>query len=224
MSKLRLVSFSGALVLAALIGGTIMSAVAAAPTATPAAEPAVRAPSAYCTTFRAAFAANLGVSQDEMIAAAKAAIGTAVDGAVSEGKLTADEGTRIKARVSAADADGCSILSGRRGVVARAALDVAQHGFAAAATALDMSPTELRAQMRGGATLKDVAAKQGVAYETVTAAVLVAVKADLAKAVAAGQLVQARADRILQRIERRLAAGWPRRAGRDGAAASAGGQ
>lgn len=208
MSRLRLVGFSGALVISALIGGTLMSSVAAAP----ATEAAAREPSEYCTTFRAAFATNLGVSEDQMVAAAKAAIGTAVDAAVADGKLTAAEATRIKARVSAADANGCSILAGRRGILARAAIDVAKHGFQAAATALDMTPAELRAELRGGSTLKDVAAEKNVPYATVTTAVLTAVKADLDAAVAAGNLTQARADRILDRIERRLEAGWPVRA------------
>lgn len=225
MSKLRLVGFSGALVLSALIGGTLMSTVAAAPAApaaaaAPAAERAEREPSEYCTTFRAAFAANLGVSEDQVVAAAKSAIGTAVDKAVADGKLTAAEGARIKARVAAAEADGCAILSGWRGVVARASLDVAQQAFGAAAAALDMTPAELRGELRDGSTLKEVAAEQGVPYETVSAAVLTAVKADLDAAVAAGNLTQARADRILDRVERRLDAGWPRRGGRKGASAS----
>ena len=210
MSKLRLVGLSGALVLSALIGGTIISTVAAAPA--PALEPVAqptREPSEYCTTFRAAFAANLGVSEAQMVAAAKSAVGTAVDGAVADGKLTAAEAARIKARIAAADADDCSILSGRRGIVVRAALNVVKDGFEAAAKALDMTPAELRANLRGGSTLKAVAAKQNVPYETVTAAVTVAVKSDLDGAVAAGTITQARADRIIARVERRLEAGWP---------------
>jgi hypothetical protein len=70
--------------------------------------------------------------------------------------------------------------------------------------------------MRDGSSLKDVAAEQNVPYETVTSAVLAAVKTDLDAAVAAGNLTQARADRILDRVEKRLEAGWPRRAARTG--------
>lgn len=229
MSKLRLVGFSGALVLSALIGNTIMSTVAAAPAPAlaPAAQPD-REPSKYCTTFRAAFAANLGVTEDKVVAAAKSAIGTAVDGAVADGKLTAAEGARIKARVAAADADGCSILSGRRGIVIRAALDVVKDGFAAAAKALDMTPADLRAELRAGSSLKAVAAKENVSYATVTAAMTTVVRADLDAAVAAGTITAARADRILDRVERRLEAGWPvrarDRAGAGGSAAGSTGQ
>lgn len=218
MSKIRLAGFSGALVLSALVGGTLISAVAAAPApaapavAAPAVAPAATKgePGAYCTAFRAAFAANLGVSEAQVVAAAKSAVGTAVDAAVADGSITADVAARIKARVAAADADGCAILAGARGKVARGAIGVVKDGFAAAATALDMTPAALRAELRSGSSLKDVAAAKGVPYETVTAAALAAVDKDLDAAVAAGTLPQARADKILDRMERRLAAGWRR--------------
>ena len=218
MSKLRLAGFSGALVLSALIGGTLISAVAAAPAATPAAAPApalatpAGEPSPYCTAFRAAFAANLGKTEVEVVAAAKAAIGTTVDAAVADGSLTADAAARSKARVAAADADGCKILSGWHGKAARA-VGMVKDGFAAAAASLDMTTTQLRAELKAGKSLKDVAAAAGVPYETVTSAALASVKEDLDAAVAAGTLKQARADRILERLERRLEAGWPRRSG-----------
>jgi hypothetical protein len=212
MTKLRTLGFSSALVAAALIGGTVMSAALAgspAPAAPDVVDPArvTGEPSEYCTTFRTAFAANLGVSEDKMVAAAKAAIGTTVDKAVADGKLTAAAGERIKERVAKADADGCRILGGWRAAVGRAVVGVARDGLIAAADALDMTPGELRAQLRTGATLKEVAAAEGVPYETVTSAVMAAVKADLDAAVANGRITQARADRILERLEARLAAG-----------------
>lgn len=212
MTKLRILGFSGALVAAALIGGTVMSAalaVSPAPAA-PGAPDSARVtgePSEYCTTFRTAFAANLGVSEDQVVAAAKAAIGTTVDKAVADGKLTAAAGERVKGRVAGADADGCRILGGWRAVVGRAVVGVARDGLTAAADALDMTPAEVRAQLRTGATLKEVAAAEGVPYETVTSAVMAAVKADLDAAVANSRITRARADRILERLEARLTAG-----------------
>jgi hypothetical protein len=213
MTRLRILGFSGSLVAAALIGGTIMSSVfAASPAPTdPATFTGDRAPTEACRTFRAAFAANLGVTEDQMVAAAKAAIGTTVDDAVADGRLTAAAGERIKARVAEADGDGCRILAGWRGPIVRAALGVARDGMTAAADALDMSVLELRQALRDGATLKEVAAAEGVPYETVSSAVVGAVKADLDAAVAAGTISQARADRILERLETRLADGGLRR-------------
>ena len=220
MSKLRLTGMAGALVVAALVGGTLISAVAAAPGGSSApADPAAAAPAAagtYCEAFRTAFAANLGVSQDELVAAAKAAAATAVDKAIADGTLTQAAGDKLKERITAADGEGCGFLAGPRGKIVQKALAVARDGVTAAAGALDMTVAELRTELRSGKDLKAVAAAEGVPYATVTTAVLTAVKADLDAAVAAGTIKQARADRILDRVERRLEDGWvrPGRAGR----------
>lgn len=226
MSKLRLAGMASALVVAALVGGTLINVVAAAPGASPAtalagpaADPVAAAPAAigtYCDAFRTAFAANLGVSQDELVAAAKAAAATAVDKAIADGTLTQAAGDKLKERITAADGEGCGFLAGPRGRIAQKALAVARDGVTAAAEALDMTVAELRTELRSGKDLKEVAAAEGVPYATVTTAVLAAVKADLDAAVAAGTIKQARADRILDRVEGRLEDGWvrPGRAGR----------
>ena len=82
----------------ALVGGTLISAVAAstvpatpAPIAAAAAAPS--GPAAldvgeYCANFRAAFAANLGVSEAEMTAAARKAAISTIDKAVADGDMT----------------------------------------------------------------------------------------------------------------------------------------
>jgi ribosomal protein S20 len=226
MSKLRLAGMASALVVAALVGGTLINVVAAAPggpaspadsvaaaPADPAADPVAAAPAAagtYCEAFRTAFAANLGVSQDELAAAAKAAAATAVDKAIADGTLTQAAGDRLKERIAAAAGDGCGFLAGPRGKIAKQALNVARDGVTAAAEALDMTVAELRTEFRAGKDLKEVAAAEGVPYATVTTAVLNAVKADLDAAVASGTIQQARADRILDRIEQRLEDGWVR--------------
>jgi hypothetical protein len=219
MLNLRTAGLAGAMVISALVGGTLISAVAAS-TATPSAatvDPVVAAaaPSSaaardageYCATFRAAFAANLGVSDAEMVAAARKAAVATVDKAVTDGDLTTAEGDRVKARIAAAPADGCALLNGWRGKVARAAVDVARDGLTAAADVLKLTPAEVRTQLRDGKSLKDIATAQNVPYNVVNDAIVKAVKADLDAAVAAGNLKQARVDRILERLERRLADG-----------------
>jgi hypothetical protein len=217
MRTLRLLGLSGALVAAALVGGTVLSAAIAA-TPPPAAGPAAATPPTsevdeYCQTFRAAFAANLGKTEDEVVAAAKAAIDTTIDAALADGKLTAAQADRLKARVAAAPADGCGLLKGWRWRVTKAAIGLARDGFTAAADALGMSAEELRTALRSGSDLKTIAAAHGVPYETVTMAIVDAVKADLDAAVAKGTITQEREDRVLDRLERRLADGTWRRAG-----------
>lgn len=231
MSTRRILGFSAALVLAALIGGTIMSAVSAAPAASdPAAPEAAPAASPsqptaagttskagqYCETFRASFAKHLGVQESALGPAAKAAAIDAIDAAVAAGDLQQAAADKMKERVNAADGDACAWL-GRWAKRAKARVDWVKDGVEAAATALGMTTKELRTEFRAGKSLKDVAAAKGVAYDTVTDAVVASVKADLDAAVKAGTIQQARADKVLARLEQRLANGWTRK----GAAAPA---
>ena len=133
MSRVRVMGLSAALVAAAIVGGAFLDAVvsAAAPSAgstAPAAtapstvatgDAAARQPSEYCLAFRAALAANLGVTQDQLVAAAKKAAGTALDQAVADGKIRQAAANRIKARIDAAPATGCRILAGWRASLQR---------------------------------------------------------------------------------------------------------
>lgn len=234
MANVRTVGLAGALVISALVGGTLISAVAAStipPTPTlvaasvlaaPSGAPAVKAVSEACATFRAAFAANLGVSETEMVAAARKAAATTIDQAVDDGDLPKTAGDRLKARLEKAPADGCAMLNGWRAKVATGAVRVTKDAMTAAAEALKVTPDALRAELRGGKTLTEVATAHGVPYATLTGAVVAAVKADLDKAVSAGTLKQARAGRILERLQTRLADGTLRR-DRPAASATPGG-
>jgi hypothetical protein len=214
MSRFRSLGFSGALVAAALVGGTIVSAVTAAPqqATAPDSVPAVVADEAalasgvYCQTFRRAFAANLGVEESALAPAAMKAAIVTIDAALAAGDIGREVADRLRAKVEAADGEGCRWFAG---VLKRAAgaIGVIRDGLAAAAAALDMTPRDLRAEIRSGKALKEIAAAHGVDYDIVTSAVVVAVKADLDAAVKAGSIAQARADRILERIERNLAEG-----------------
>ena len=198
---------SGALIVAALVGGTVVSSALAADPSPASDVAAVDAAGRYCQVFREAFAANLGVSQDQLSEAAKAAIATTVDRAVADGAITAAAGQRLKARVAQAPGDGCGLLRGRGGAIGRAALGIGADAMTAAADTLDMTRAELRRALRGGKSLKEVATAEGVPYETVTLAVTTAVKSDLDAAVTAGTITRARADRILERLGARLEEG-----------------
>lgn len=233
MSTLRLAAFAGLMVAAALIGGTIIGSAAAAtapPTSAPgpvvsAASPGAAAAgeraAAFCAAFRTAFATNLGVDESALAPAAKAAAISTIDAAVAAGTTTKAASDRLKARVESAAADGCALLAGRIGARAAAggpagntrtrgaarALGIVKDGVTAAAGALGVTPAELGADLRAGRTLKDVATARGVPYETVSAAIVASVKADIDKAVAAGTIKAARADRILARLTANLADG-----------------
>jgi hypothetical protein len=227
MSRLRLTGFAGLLVLSALVGGTIISSVAAATTrptadstdglgAPDAANPAAatqaaEAPGEYCAAFRKAFAANLGVDESALAPAAKQAAIATIDQAVKDGKLKQAAADRLKARIDKAAADGCKLLAGRMARVG-VAVGAVKDAVTAAADVLDITPAELGAQLKAGKSLKDVATAKGVPYGTVSAAVVASVKADLDAAVAAGTIRQPRADRILDRLTKNLADGRLRNA------------
>ena len=141
-------------------------------------------------------------------AAAKAAQ-AAIDAAVADGHLSAARAERLKARIAASDVAGCAKVLDRIGTERpqRPAAGVVKDGADAAAKALGMTSAELRAELRSGKDLKAIAAEKNVPYATVTAAALAPVKARLDAAVAAGTLTQARADKILAKLEKSLADG-----------------
>ena len=156
------------------------------------------------------FAANLGVDESALAPAAKAASIATVDAAVAAGKMTKAAADRLKARIEAGGrltaarcwpAGSAPARQGRR-------LGVVKDGVTAAAAALGMTPAELGAKLRGGASLKDVAADKNVPYADASPTPSSArSRPDLDAAVAAGTIRQARADRVLARLRQNLADG-----------------
>lgn len=220
MRPMKSLALAGGLVAAALVGGTLMSAVLAAPSTTSATGSATRttadpaAMGTYCQTFLDTFAGQLGTTTAKVTAAAKAAAQAAVDAAVTAGDLTAAQATAMKARIDAATGEGCGMLGhigpfgGRDGGPGRG---MAFGGLVdAAATALKLTPAELTAKLRSGDSLKEVATAKGVDYARVSAAVTAALDKALAAAVTAGDLTQARADEVRTHIVGEITDGtWP---------------
>jgi hypothetical protein len=215
MTSFRILGLATLLLGAAVAGGTIIGSVAAStsprtdpagPVAAAASGPPAGGAGEACADFRRAFAANLGVDESALAPAARAAARSTVEAAVADGRLTAAAGERLEARIDRAAGDGCALFAGRLARVA-GTVGAVRDAAGAAARALGMTEKELREQLRAGATLQTLADKHGVPYATVSAAIVAAVKADLDAAVTAGRVSQARADRILERLERNLAAG-----------------
>jgi hypothetical protein len=208
MKNVKTLGIAGALVAAALVGGTLINAALAAP-ASPGsgASSADLADGQYCETWQKAFADALGVSVDELVPAAKTASIAAIDAAVAAGDLTEERATALKEKINAAEGDGCRFFGHPFAGIG--------HGFKAhfggpllsvAADALGMTPGELVQALRSGDSLQDVASAQGKDYDTVKQAIHDAVKTKLDAAVADG-LDQARADEILSKLDEALASG-----------------
>ena len=151
-------------------------------------------------------AARLGVSPDKLRDAFKAALTARVDAAVAAGRLTPEQGAKLKARIAAAKGLGGL----RRGFVQRhkamvGAIAAKARGRGPVATYLGMTRAELRAELRSGKSLAQVAAAEGKTAAGLQAAMLAPVKEALSRAVERGRLTQSRADEILARITERVA-------------------
>ena len=197
MRHTKTLGFAGALVLSALVGGTLIGSTLAQDVETDAAG------GAYCDTFMDAFASELGTTRDGVVAAGKTAAVAAIDAAVAAGDLTEERAATLKERIDAADGTQCGWF-GKAGFargfghgVARGVIgaDV----FEAAAEALGIESSELIGQFRDAGSLEALASELGASYDEVKASVLTAVEADLDAAVAEG-MDQARADEVLARI------------------------
>lgn len=209
MKTLKTFGVASGLIAAALVGGTLISAVSASP-ASPSSPTTTDAEevdaAAYCQTWKEAFAAELGVSAEDLGPAAKAATIATIDAAVANGDLPEDVAARMKEQVENADGDGCRLLGagfhawGRHAVRA----DFHHDWVTAAADALGMEPAELGEALRSGDSLRQIAQDQGVDYGVVSQAILDAAKADLDALVEAGKITQERADARLDALEQAL--------------------
>ena len=200
MRLTKTLGMAGALILSALVGGTLIGSALAQDTETDATV------GAYCDTFMDAFASELGATRDEVVAAGKAAANAAVDAAVAAGDLTEERAATIRERIEAADGSGC-VFGGafRLGFghgfghgLGRGFLggDV----FEAAADALGLESADLIGRLDEAGSLEALATEQGISYDEVKASILAAVQADLDAAVAEGNLEQERADSIAERL------------------------
>jgi hypothetical protein len=210
MRTLKAFGVAGGLVAAALVGGTLISVVSASPGASKDATSATLADdvdaTAYCDLWRQTFADELGVSVDALTPAAKAAAIATIDQAIADGNLSEDVGARMKEQIDNADLDGCRLLGAGFHAWGRhaARVDMAHDWVGAAATALNMEESELVADIRDGQSLQEIADAQGVAYGTVTQAILDAAEEDLAALVDAGTITQDRADQVMANLTERL--------------------
>ena len=151
-------------------------------------------------------AARLGISPAKLRAAFKAALVARVDAAVAAGKLTPAQGARLKARIAKANGLGLGARSAfaekRQAFGDRLARSAKRRG--PAAEYLGMTREALRAELRKGQSLAQIARARGKSVDGLVAAMVAPVKERLARAVASKRLTQQRADALLERITDRL--------------------
>ena len=196
MQLMKALGFAGALTLAAIVGGTVIGTALATEE-----TDSTGAATEYCDVFMESMATELGVTRDELVAAGRAAAGSALDAAVAAGDVSEERATEIRERIADADGEGCRWFGhgfnrGHGPGMARGFLrgDV----FEAAADALGIESSDLIGELRDAESLEALAEERGVSYDEVKASVLAAVQADLDAAVDEG-MDQGRADAVIER-------------------------
>src|SRR2546427_4613620 len=151
-----------------------------------------------------------------------------VDQMLKDGKITQQQADAMKARINAGQ--GIGPLGGfglRPGAFKadRALMqELATAEANAVASALHMSPADLKSALRSGKSLSDLEAQQKVSDSAVKAAMKNAAKGVLDKAVKAGTITQAQADAILSRVGSGLKFGFGHKGPRPGVPGATPGQ
>jgi hypothetical protein len=163
--------------------------------------------------FLDSVAKHLGVSRQKLDDATKAAALDQVDAQLAAGKITQAQADALKKRIEAGHVPP---LGGRRGLggpggpgrpgggprgLLRAGVGDA---LAAAAKYLGLSASDLRAKLRAGQSLADVAKAQSKDLPGLEQAIVDAAKTDLDKAVADKKLTESQAGDILSRLKSRV--------------------
>jgi polyhydroxyalkanoate synthesis regulator phasin len=150
-------------------------------------------PGARHEAYQEKVAEKLGVTVEELQAAHKAARDEMIDEAVAAGRITAEQGEKLK--------------NGEMG-------DFRRHGperikgavmnvFQTAAEILGLSSEEVRAGLQEGKSLNDLATEQGVG--NLEAQLVARLTADIQAKLADGSITQAQADRMLENLPERIA-------------------
>ena len=151
-------------------------------------------------------AAKLGVSPVELRTAFRATLTARVDAALAAGKLTPEQAAKLKARIADAKGLGLGVKRGfakkQQALVKRIGAKAKRLG--AASEYLGLTREQLRAELKAGKSLAQIATAQGKSADGLVTAMLAPVQERLAKAVAAKRLTQQRADEILERLTDRV--------------------
>lgn len=146
-------------------------------------------------------ATKLGVGEEDLRAAIAEAQSEIIDEAVAEGRLTPEQGERLKERIEEGRLLGPLAGYHLRHRVCHGAQRLI---LGSAATVLDMEREELLSQLKEGQTLAQIAEANGFTVEEFESALLEQVQQDLSALVAEGKITQRQADAIFERIEEHI--------------------
>ncbi len=207
--RIKAVRFAAYAAGAVAVAGSAVYVVAAAtsPSPSPSSTTSPKHPSgeasAVCTDFINHFTADLGTNQSKMSSAFQQAIAQTLADQVKAGKLTQQQADAIKAKLTGKQPCAIAPALQQRGGGKAATGAYMQQLLAAAASALDVTPDQLKADLQKGMSLSQVAAAHNPAItEAQFRTKLIAnLKPLLDQAVTNGKLTSAQEQKILQRLQ-----------------------
>jgi len=159
-------------------------------------------------SFAARVAAHLGVTEQQLVDAFKAARLEMLDEAVAAGKISPEEAEQIRQRIE--ESKGLGLVGRHRHLLGGIVRSVAD--------TLDMTPREIAQDLRQGQSLAEIGQAKGVSTDTLKSAILTAADEKLDQAVADGKLTQDQADKIMTRLTDNIdkILNWKRGSGGEG--------
>jgi hypothetical protein len=158
-------------------------------------------PSARSDAIVSDAAKQLGIEPEALSAALKTAEKRQVDADVAAGRLTKEQGDRLKAAIEAGNVPlvgfGLALRLGHHGGVLIAELDTA-------AAYLGVSEAELRQMLRDGKSLAEVATARGKSVDGLVSALVDTAKKQLDAAATAGRITPERKQALEADLEQRI--------------------
>jgi hypothetical protein len=148
-------------------------------------------------------ARQLGVEPQELTDALKEALKNRVDAAVTDGRLTQEQGARMKQRIEAGNVPLFGLGPGP-GFRHHRGLGPFHAKFEAAASYLGMTQAQLRDVLRDGKTLAQVARDQGKSVDGLVDALVAEAEKKLDLAVDEGHLTEAEKRETLSGLRERI--------------------
>ncbi len=184
----------------ALVGTAAYATVSAAGAGRPSTASDASTTSAICNNFMNHFAADLGTDRSKVNAAYQQALAETLADEVKAGKLTQKQADAIKARL--AGKPPCSLASRLRPNRGAAPFFTRQLVIAAA-SALDLTPDQLTADLKNGMSLSQIAAAHNppITEAQFRSGVLATIKPQLDQAVTDKKLTAEQEQKILDRIQ-----------------------
>ncbi|MGH3084006.1 MAG: hypothetical protein ACRDNP_08095 [Gaiellaceae bacterium] len=146
-------------------------------------------------------AKQLGVQPDELSDALKQALKNRVDEAVEDGRVTKEQGQRMKERI---DAGGVLLFGLGPGLQEHHEFHPFHAKLEAAADYLDMTEAQLREALSDGKTLAQVARARDKSVEGLVDALLAYAENKLENAVEAGRLTEAQKREMISGLRHRI--------------------